>query len=328
MVYAINASPRKVPPTKVEISLFETILRIRMVEERIATEYEKQEMRCPVHLSIGQEGVAAGICLPLKKDDHVFSGHRNHAHFLAKGGSLNKMIAEIYGKETGCCLGKGGSMHLTDESAGFVAATPIVGSTIPIAVGASLSSVLMKKNNVTVIFFGDGALENGIVHESFNFAKLKNLPIIFVCENNLYSVYSPLEVRQPSKNLGMNLAKAHSLKRQKIDGNNPVSIYEEMSIIVKKIRDYHEPYYIELPTYRWREHCGPNFDNDIGYRTEKEFKYWESKDPLKKLAGLMNSSQIQKITSKIKTEIDEAFSFAQKSKFPAKKVASQHVYKG
>ena len=172
MVYAINTSPQKVRPRKVEISLFETILRIRMVEERIATEYEKQEMRCPVHLSIGQEGVAAGICLPLRKDDYVFSGHRNHAHFLAKGGSLNKMIAEIYGKETGCCLGKGGSMHLTDEGAGFVAATPIVGSTIPIAWSKPFFSP-NEKNNVTVIFFGDGALENGIVHESFNFAKLK-----------------------------------------------------------------------------------------------------------------------------------------------------------
>ena len=179
--------------------LLEKMKLIRMIEEEIAKRYSENKMRCPTHLSIGQEAPAVGVFSALQKSDWVFSGHRNHAHYLAKGGNLKAMISEIYGKSSGCCGGKGGSMHLTDKSSGFIGATPSVGSTIPIAVGAALTAKRIASNRIVSIFFGDGAMEAGVVHESMNFAATAKLPVLFICENNLYSVYSPLDVRQPSE---------------------------------------------------------------------------------------------------------------------------------
>ena len=166
------------------LDMLRAMTRIRMVEEEIAKRYPEQQMRCPVHLSIGQEAAAVGVCSALQSTDWAFSGHRNHAHYLAKGGNLKAMLAEIYGKATGCCGGKGGSMHLTDQNAGFIGATPIVGSTVPIAVGAALTAQREGNGRVVVVFLGDGAMEAGVVHESLNFAALKKLPILFACENN------------------------------------------------------------------------------------------------------------------------------------------------
>ena len=166
------------------------MLRIRMVEEHIADRYPEQEMRCPVHLSIGQEAVAVGVCAALAATDQVVSAHRSHAHYLAKGGDLLGMIGELYGKDVGCCRGKSGSMHLVDPTAGFMAAVPIVGSTIPIGVGLAFASALKGERRVTGIFFGDGSTEEGVFAESLNFAVLKKLPALFICENNFYSVRS------------------------------------------------------------------------------------------------------------------------------------------
>ena len=195
------------------LELLRSMTRIRMVEEEIAKRYPEQQMRCPVHLSIGQEAAAVGVCAALQPTDWAFSGHRNHAHYLAKGGNLKAMLAEIYGKATGCCGGKGGSMHLTDQASGFIGATPIVGSTVPIAVGAALTAQREGKGRVVVVFLGDGAMEAGVVHESLNFAALKKLPILFACENNLYSVYSPLDVRQPNQRTISDLAAGHGVKK-------------------------------------------------------------------------------------------------------------------
>src|SRR5579859_6536135 len=178
--------------------LYRGLLRLRLVEERIAELYPEQEMRCPVHLSIGQEAVAVGVCDHLEPADQALSGHRSHGHYLAKGGDLRAMLAELYGRETGCARGKGGSMHLVDLEAGFLGATPIVASTIPIAVGVAFAARLRGQPLVTVAFFGEGATEEGVFHEAANFAALHRLAVVFVCENNLYSVYSPLEVRQPA----------------------------------------------------------------------------------------------------------------------------------
>ena len=182
-----------------------------MVEEKIVELYPQQEMRCPVHLSIGQEAVSVGVCANLTREDIVFSNHRSHGHYLAKGGNLKAMVHEIYGKSTGCCFGRGGSMHLLDLSINFFGSTPIVGGTIPIAVGASLASKMQQKNNITTIFHGDGAVEEGVFHESLNFASLKKLPVLFVCENNLYSVYTPLSERQPNREI-YKLVEAHDIK--------------------------------------------------------------------------------------------------------------------
>lgn len=201
------------------------MLRIRLVEEAIAETYPLQEMRCPVHLSIGQEAVAAGTAAAFAPGDLAMSGHRSHAHYLAKGGDLRAMLAELMGRENGRCRGRGGSMHLIDQSVGFIGAVPIVGSTIPIAVGLAFADKLKGIQRVTAAFFGEAATEEGVFHESANFASLHRLPVVFVCENNLYSVYSPMNVRQPSHREVFQQAQGHGIPAEQVDGNDPEAVF-------------------------------------------------------------------------------------------------------
>ena len=192
--------------------LYYEMVRIRTVEKKIAELYHEQEIRCPVHLSIGQEAIAVGVCQNLNREDKIVTAHRSHAHYLAKGGSLKKMISELYGKYSGCAKGLGGSMHLVDFSAGVYAAVPIVGSTIPIGVGIAWANKLKRNKNIVVAFFGDGATEEGVFFESLDFAALHDLPIIFVCENNEYSVYSHISKRQSKKRSITKIANSLGIK--------------------------------------------------------------------------------------------------------------------
>ena len=303
-----------------------------MVEERIADLYQEKEMRCPVHLCIGQEAIPVGVSATLHPDDQVLSGHRSHGHYLAKGGDLGRMIAEIYGKEAGCAKGKGGSMHLVDPSAGFLGATPIVASSIPIAVGVAFSVKLKGLNTVTVAYFGEGATEEGVFHESVNFAVLQNLSIVFVCENNLYSVYSPLSVRQPGARNVVDIAEAHGCEGKRIDGNDVACVYEAALHAVNKARNCGGPTFLECETYRWREHCGPNFDNHLGYRNVSEFDEWRATCPIEKAKnqldqrGAMNGSWEEEIVDRLSTEIDLAVQFAKQSPFPSKEQVYHDVY--
>ncbi|OGN65416.1 MAG: acetoin dehydrogenase [Chlamydiae bacterium RIFCSPHIGHO2_12_FULL_49_9] len=302
------------------LEFFKEMLRIRMIEEAIANRYSEQKMRCPVHLSIGQEAVAVGVCKAVLHTDRLISNHRAHAHYLAKGGDLKKMMAEIYGKKTGCCLGRGGSMHLVDMSVGMMGSTPIVGGSIPVGVGLAFATFLKKESDITAIFFGEGSTEEGVFVESLNFAALKKLPVLFVCENNLYSVYSPLDVRQPKERDRIAIAKAHGIFTKGGFGNDVEEVYQVAQEAVDSIRSGNGPAYIEFETYRHREHCGPNFDNHIGYRTEEEFLSWEKKCPLKihrnKLKGL-SEKDFEDLRSEISHEIEEAIQFAEKSPFPS-----------
>jgi TPP-dependent pyruvate/acetoin dehydrogenase alpha subunit len=303
---------------------YREMLRIRLLEERIVALYPEQEMRCPVHLCIGQEAVAVGVCAALDRRDYVLSGHRSHGHYLAKGGDLNAMMAEIYGKATGCAGGKGGSMHLIDLEAGFLGSTPIVGSTIPIAVGAAFGSVLRDDGRVATVFFGDGAVETGVFYESLNFAALKKLPVIFVCENNLYSVYSPLEVRQPAGRRIIDLGTAHGIESVQGDGNNVELVYQLCSSAVEKARSGGGPTLFEFATYRWREHCGPEYDDHLGYRSEKEYLTWKKHCPVAQLESRLlgsvgvSRSALDDMTKEIATEIEAAVAFARQSPFPEK----------
>ena len=307
---------------KIKLKLYESMLKIRMVEEEIAREYPKGEMRCPTHLSIGQEAVPAalGLCLNIK--DMAISTHRGHAHYIGKGGNIKSMIAEIYGKSTGCSKGKGGSMHLIDNSVGFMGTSAIVGNSIPVGVGLALASKIRKTNQISCIFFGDGATEEGSYYESVNFAVLKKLPVLFLCENNLYSVYSPLNVRQPEGRKISNVAKAMGLQVEEIDGNNAIDTFKSIESAVERIRQNEGPQFIEFSTYRWLEHCGVNYDNHIGYRTEEEYLVWKKQDPISVLKdkllneNLISEDQNQEIISKIGIEINEAFVFAKESPFP------------
>ncbi len=290
------------------------MLRIRLVEESIAEKYSEQKMRCPTHLSIGQEAVSVGVCGNLSSEDFLMSTHRAHAHYLAKGGNLNAMLAEIYGKKTGCSGGMGGSMHLIDKSVGFMGSTAIVGNTIPVAVGLGMSLKIKKQEHISCVFFGDGAVEEGAFYESVNFALVHRLPVLFVCENNLYSVYSGLEVRQPKNRKIYNMAKGLGISANCGDGNKLEEVYEITRQAITKIESDEGPQLLEFSTYRWREHCGPNYDNDIGYRDEEEFLKWKEKDPLKEL--LLNDERLSLIKENLEKEISEAHKFAEESAFP------------
>ena len=312
------------------LKLYKFIYKARITEEKIASKYKDGKMRCPIHLSIGQEAISAALSLIIRKKDFSVSSHRAHLHYLAKGGSLNKMIAEIYGKETGCSKGKGGSMHLIDKSCNFMGSTAIVGNSVPIGVGLALSSLIKNQSRFSYVFFGDGATEEGVFFESINFALIKKLPVIFICENNLYSVYSSLKDRQPKNRKiykmvqGMGLKKSYYL--------NDCDSYKIYNFIKKRINLKNimsGPYFFEFKTYRWREHCGPNFDNELNYRSIKEFNYWKNRDPLEKIKNrikFLGTSQILKIQNLIKTEVSKAFDFAEKSKFPKKSEAYKGVY--
>lgn len=312
--------------------LYYEMLRIRSVEEVICEEYPKQEMRCPVHLSIGQEAIAVGVCATLQDEDVVFSTHRAHAHYLAQGGNLKAMLAELYLRKAGTCNGKGGSMHLIDRSVGFYGGVPIVGSGIAVAVGAALGFVMQQLPGVAVVFFGEAATEEGVFSESLNFAALKQLPILFVCENNLYSVNSPLSVRQPPDRQITSLAEALNVPAKKGDGNDVGQVYDMTNQAIKDIRNKKYPRFLEFETYRWREHCGPNYDFDIGYRTEEEFHMWKLRDPLLKteecLRGvdIVNDSDVERMHQEIKTEIETALSFAQNSPPPLPKDLYHSIY--
>ena len=309
------------------------MLRIRMTEEAIAERYPEQQMRCPTHLSIGQEGIAAVVGEVLRDDDFAVSTHRCHAHYLGKGGDLKAMIAELYGKETGCSRGKGGSMHLIDQSVGFMGSTAIVGNTIPIGVGLGLSISLKGGDQVSCVFLGDGAVEEGVFYESVNFAVLKKLPVLFICENNLYSVYSPLSVRQPAGREIHQMVGAMGIDARHGDGNECISLYPLLREVVKSIRDGNGPCFLELDTYRWLEHCGPYYDNHIGYRTEEEYLERKKRDPValmeKQLLdeGAVTKKELSDLRNELQGEIEDAFSFALESPFPAQEEAWQHLYK-
>jgi len=301
---------------KNNIDLFFSMLRIRMTEEAIAERYTENKMRCPTHLSIGQEAISVGVCSNLTKNDFVLSTHRAHAHYLAKGGDLKRMIAELYGKKTGCSKGMGGSMHLIDKSVGFMGSTAIVGNTIPVAVGLGLSLKLKKEDGLSCVFFGDGAIEEGAFYESINYAVVHKLPVLFICENNLYSVYSGLTVRQPQGRKIYEMVDAMGIQTDHGYGNDVEEVQKKVSNAKDKIFGGQGPQFIEFNTYRWREHCGPNYDNDIGYRSEAEYLEWKEKDPLKDININLSKEQLDIETKKIKNEIDDAFSYAEDSDFP------------
>jgi TPP-dependent pyruvate/acetoin dehydrogenase alpha subunit len=317
---------------QLNINLFRQMYRIRAIEEAIAQHYPQGKMRCPVHLSIGQESIPAVFGEVIRTTDFVVSTHRGHAHYLAKGGNLAAMISEIYGKATGCAKGKGGSMHLIDLAVNFMGTSAIVGNSIPIGVGLALSALLKKTDQISCVFLGDGAVEEGVFYESVNFAVVRNLPVLFICENNLYSVYSPLEVRQPKGRSIAAMVKSMGIKVSSGAGSDLGLCYQMMQDAVSMVRSGQGPYFLEFSTYRWREHCGANFDNDIGYRTESEFLDWKIKDPLIQLEMDLNSvetnarQEVMSIKADIASEIESAFAYADSSPFPDADEAYQDVY--
>ena len=312
----------------IHTKLYFEMLRIRSVEEYISKKYKEEKMRCPIHLSVGQEAIAVAICQNLKNSDKIVTAHRSHAHFLAKGGNLKSMISELHGKETGCAKGKGGSMHLIDKDAGIMAAVPIVGSSIPIGVGISWGLKLNKEKNILVIFLGDGATEEGVFQESLDFASLHNLPVLFVCENNHFSVYSHISKRQSRKRNILKIANAIGIDGCSINGNDVISIYSKTKKIIKKVRQNSKPYFVILDTFRFLEHCGPDNDDILNYRETKYLNEWKKKCPIKKIEKKLNLKKNHKLELKkiIQTEILKAFKFAEKSNYPNKSKLKTDIY--
>lgn len=294
---------------------YELLYLIRKTEEEIIRIYPTDKIKSPVHLSIGQEAISVGICQALMPEDVVFGTYRGHAMYLAKGGSLKRMIAELYGKETGCAQGKGGSMHLIDIEKNILGTSAIVGTTIPLSVGFAYGIKYRKLNSIAVTFFGDGAVDEGAYHESMNFAALKKLPVLFVCENNLYAIHSHYLKRHKSDNI-IERARSYGMPAVRIKDDDIFNIHRVAKEYVSKIRKGDGPMFIECLTCRWKEHVGPNDDFHLGYRSEKAVSICKEKDALKQLKKRLGEKAAKSIELKAEAQIKEAFDFAEKSRFP------------
>jgi pyruvate dehydrogenase E1 component alpha subunit len=300
--------------------LFYEALRIRLIEERISEIYPTDKIQSPVHLSIGQEAVAVGTCNNLLPTDLLYSSYRSHAYYLAKGGDLNKMFAELYGKVTGCGKGKAGSMHLAEKSVGFMGSSAIVASTISHAVGSALAAKRLKKDQVSVATYGDGASEEGSYHESLNFSSVFKLPVIFLCENNGLAIHSRVEQRH-SYNIHQH-AKAYGIKSVYIEkGYDLLEVNAIMSEVVKEVRTTGLPYVVEAKTYRYKEHVGIGDDHHVPYRSQAEFDNWRNADPL-----VQDVKSASIYSSAIQREIDLAVVFAEESPFPADSELLTDIY--
>ena len=301
-------------------NLYKSIYRIRTIEEKIALIYPTDQIKSPVHLSIGQEAVTVGACAALVETDIVFGTYRGHSLYLAKGGDLKGMMAELYGKSTGVAGGKGGSMHLIDTSRGIMGMSAVVATTIPQAAGYAYAFKLRKQKNIVVSFFGDGATEEGVFHETLNFAALKKLPMIFVCENNQYAVLSHQSERQSSSNITERAA-VYDMHSEKIRQNDAQAIYEKINWARNQIIEKGEgPIFFECMTERYREHVGPNERDDIKTRSA------EINDPLEQLSKLVSSDFKEDVSKEVDLELKEAIDFAAKGSFPSNDTLYQDVY--
>ncbi len=296
-------------------------LYIRKVEEYISQEYHKQEMRTPIHLSLGQEIPASAICSLLSKNDFVISHHRSHAHYLGKDGSLKKFISELYGKSDGCSKGYGGSMHLIDLKRNFLGATAIVSNSIPVGAGFAYSLKKKRKKSKVCIFLGDAGTEEGVFYETINFVALKNLPVIFFCENNKYSVYTHINKRRPQNVSLTNMVNAFGIKSFKLNSINPIKFYNDLKKIISNNKK--KPLFIEVETYRYCEHTGPKNASTFDYVSLKDLNFWKKNDPLNKLENylikkkLLNENLKDKYLKEVNMKIINAINFAKKSKPPS-----------
>lgn len=308
--------------------LYRSLYRIRRVEEEIARVYPTDKIKSPVHLSIGQEAVSVGVCEALRSDDVVFGSYRSHAMYLAKGGDLRKMIAELYGKATGCARGKGGSMHLVDVARGVMGTSAVVGTTIANAVGFAYALRVLKQPRLVVSFFGDGALEEGVFHESLNFAALKKLALLFVCENNSYAIHTHQGKRQATTAV-CDRVRATGVPAERIEDNDVLRIRERVGAAAEAVRRGEAgPVFFECMTYRWKEHVGPNDDFHLGYRSREEAEPWVRGDQVAKLAALVGGAERGRIETQVDAEIREAFEFAEASPFPPPEELSADVFAG
>lgn len=314
------------------LRLYRDMLRIRRIEEAIESRYHENQMKTPIHLVIGQEGSCVGTCAALTREDLAFCGHRTHGVYLAKGGNLKSMMAEFFCKVTGCVGSRGGSMHLLDKSVGLEGTSAICGGIVPIATGAAFTSKYREEGKVISAFFGDGAAEEGVIWESLNFAALKQLPIVYVCENNFFSVCSPLDKRQPKHTSLHKKAKAFGVSSMKVDGTNVLEVYEAMKFLVDKARKHNRPSFLEIEVYRWRAHGGSGDDSKTGYRSLEEGQKWQTLCPIERLGEVLRGQKfltdawLAQAEKEIAQEIADAFAFAETSEEPLASDLFRHIY--
>lgn len=309
------------------------MVRIRLVEEEIAHLVTANKVKCPCHLGIGQEAIPVGISMFLRKTDRVFGAHRSHGHYLALGGSSYKLLAEILGKETGCSQGMGGSMHIVDRANGFAGSVPIVAGTIPLAVGAAMAAKMDGDGNIGVTYFGDGACEEGIFHESMNAAISMDLPVLFIVENNLFSSHLDIHLRQPSNKMAR-FAEAHKINHAVVDGNDVCEVARVAQKIIEECRENNKPGFIEAVTYRLLGHVGADANIDVGLkRMPEDIAAWKKKDPIKRLEDALEKQhfisrdQIKTIWLSEKNEIHDALMQAMKDPYPSLDFIEKFVYK-
>jgi len=312
------------------LKMYTTMVRIRMFEERVADLVETGEIKTPCHLCIGQEAVASGVCAALQVADTIWGGHRSHGHYLAKGGDMARSMAEIFGKMTGCSGGRGGSQHLAAPEVGIFGTVPIVAATVPLAVGAALAFKLRGQSAVSVAFFGDGCMEEGHVHESLNLASLYSLPVVFVCENNLYASHLRLMERRRLDNIH-EVGRFYGIPSEVADGNDVMAVREAGERAVERARSGSGPTFLEFRTFRWRGHVGPSWDMDVGVKRRDELKNWLLKDPIARARQMLTEigtshTTFEEIERKAKNEVDEAVAFARISPSPGAEDILAHVF--
>ncbi len=314
------------------INLFRSMLEIRVIEEKIAGLVLDGVVRTPCHLGIGQEAVAVGVAENLTKSDRVFGGHRSHSHYLSLGGDSYRLIAEVLGKADGASRGMGGSMHLFGGEVGFHGSVPLVGATIPIAVGAALAAKMDAKGAVAVAFFGDGACEEGVFHESLNFASVYELPVLFVVENNLFSSHLDIQFRQPSDSVAR-FAEASRVPSAVVDGNDVLQVSRAAADLLRRGRQNEGPGLLEAVTFRFRGHVGPKEDIDVGVRRKMEdVQAWKARCPIQRLgtalaaAGVLSEASQESLRAEIEREADKQIERARQAPYPERSALLDRVY--
>ena len=312
------------------IDMLRKMILIRKAEEKLSEHVESGKIKCPCHLGIGQEAIGVAVALIMRKTDRAFGAHRSHAHFLALNENTFSLFAEVLGKYDGCSHGMGGSMHIVDNENGFKGSVPIVGATIPIATGAGLAAKMDKTGDIAISYFGDGSCEEGVLHESLNMASIMNLPVLYVCENNLFASHLHIDLRQPS-NSTSRFAKAHHIKSVTVDGNDVVGMYKLLNNEISGIRN-NKPFYFEAYTYRWKGHVGHRDDIDVGVKRGDQLTEWKERDPIKRLFIAMKEKEIysdqdyELLLMQIDQKISNDWNKAEIANFPKEDFLFNPVY--
>jgi len=313
------------------VDMLRKMILIRKAEEKLSEHVESGKIKCPCHLGIGQEAIGVAVSLVMRKTDRAFGAHRSHAHYLAINENTYSLFAEVLGKFDGCSHGMGGSMHIIDNENGFKGSVPIVGATIPIATGAGLAAKMDNNGDIAISYFGDGSCEEGVFHESLNMAAIMNLPVLYVCENNLFASHLHIDLRQPSSSTAR-FADAHKISNIIIDGNDVVGMYKLLNSQVEEMRKTNKPFFIEAYTYRWKGHVGHRDDIDVGVKRGDQLAAWKERDPIKRLVsgmienGIYTENEYNLLLLEIKNKIEHDWTKAENASFPNQDFLFKPVY--